>query len=98
MKKFSDFGIKTSVQNFVGDSIKVSRILNRDIVVHDFKIEDSKFGVGKKCLYVQISVGELKHVVFSGSVALAEMIQQVPKEDFPFETKIIKEDERYIFA
>jgi hypothetical protein len=99
MKQFKDFGIKPEVKSFTGDKIKVERILNREVVVHDYRIEDSKYqGKGNgKCLYLQISIGETKHVVFSGSVTLMQMIERVPKADFPFQTTIVKENERLEF-
>jgi len=99
MNRFKDFGIKTELQSFTGDKIKMDRILNREITVHDFRIEDSKYGNGNnKCLYMQISIGETKHVVFTGSVALIDTIQKVPKEKFPFATTIVKENERFEFT
>jgi len=100
MKKFNEFGIKLTVKTFIGDKIKISRILNREIVVHDYKIVDSKYtesGSGK-CLYLQISMGETKYVVFSGSTGLMEQIQAVPAEGFPFTTTIVEMDDRYEFS
>lgn len=96
MKDFKDFGIKTSLQSFTGDKIKMERILNREISVYDFRIEDSKFK--GKCLYLQIAIADIKYVVFTGSGALIEMIQQVPKIEFPFKTTILKENERFEFT
>ncbi len=98
MKRFKDFGIKTPLQSFQGDKIKISRILNREIQVHDYRIENSKYGENNKCLYMQISVGDTKHVLFTGSVVLIETIQQVPKDEFPFLTTIIRENERFEFT
>lgn len=89
MKKFKEFGIKPISQSFTGDKIKIARLLNRAIIIYDFRVEDSKFGSNNKCLYLQIAIDETKHVVFTSSVALTEMIQRVPKTDFPFEATII---------
>jgi hypothetical protein len=36
MHQFKDFGIKPKLQCFVGDKIKMNKVLNREIVVHDF--------------------------------------------------------------
>jgi len=99
MKTFKDFNITPSVDGFTGDKIKTDRILNRQIVVHDYKIEDSKYGEpGKKCLHLQISIGETKHVVFTGSKTLINLIQQVSKQDMPFKATVIKDNERLIFT
>jgi hypothetical protein len=98
VKKFSQFNIQAKTQNFTGDKIKIERLLNREIQVFKFKIEDSKFGNGKRCLHLQIGLGENKHVVFTGSNALMDLITQVPETDFPFSTTIVKENERLQFT
>lgn len=99
MKRFNEFGIKPSINSLQGDKINIKKILNREITVHDFRIEDSKYGNGgSKCLYLQISLNSTKHVVFIGSKNLIDTIQQVPKEDFPFITTIVIENERPEFT
>lgn len=103
MNRFSQFYIKTTTKGFEGDKIKMAKILNREIVVHDFKIEDSRVmafkekGTGK-CLHLQISVEGEMHIVFTSAVGLLEAIQQVPKNKFPFSTTIIEENDRYKFT
>lgn len=103
MNSFSQFNIKASAKGFEGEKIKMSRILNREIVVHDFKIEESKVkdfrerGSGK-CLHMQISFDNRKHIVFTSSSGLMETIQQVPKEGFPFTSTIVQENDRYLFS
>lgn len=100
MKEFSQFGIKSESQRFIGDKIKIVRILNRKIVVLDYRIEKSKFGDGgsDECLHMQIEVDGTRHVVFTGSRNLLEVIQKVPKSDFPFSTTIVKENDMYEFT
>jgi len=101
MNSFSQFNIATASKNFEGDKIKMSKILNREIVVHAFKIEESKVfkdrGSGK-CLHLQISFNNEKHIVFTGSSGLIEVIEQVPASGFPFTTTIKEENERYLFT
>jgi len=101
MNTFSQFNIKIESQAFEGDKIKMSKILNREIVVHHFKIEDSKVfkerGSGK-CLCLQISFDNRKHIVFIGATGLIEVIQKVPETGFPFTTTIVEENERYLFT
>ena len=96
MKNFSEFGLKTSIQKFTGEKIKITKILNKKITVHDYKMEDSKYE--GKCLFMQITHDEEKRVVFTGAKGLIEMIEQIPKGEFPFATTIIEEDERYLFT
>jgi hypothetical protein len=101
MKKFSQFKIEVTSKCFVGDKIKMAKILNREIIVHDFKLGDSKIfldrGTGK-CLQLQISVNEEKHILFTSSIGLIEAIQQVPADDFPFTATIIEENDRFKFT
>lgn len=99
MKTFKDLGIAKTQQGFIGDKIKISKILNREVVVLDYKIENSKYEKGNgKCLHLQIAIGETKHVVFTGSKPLMDTIALVPKPDFPFKTTIIKENEWFEFT
>lgn len=99
MNSFAQFNIKPDISNFQGEKIKVSKILNKKIVVLDYKIETSKFekGDGKR-LVLQIQFDAEKRVVFSGSVYLKQMIQQVPRDQFPFTTTIIEENESLQFS
>lgn len=91
MNKFKDFNIKPQLNSFTGDKINVDRILNTEIEVLQFKIEESKKKIGTKFLTLQIEKSGIKHVVFTGSTVLINMIQQVPEDKFPFKTTIVKE-------
>jgi uroporphyrinogen-III synthase len=98
MNEFKDFGIALPQQEdlFVGDKIKIERIMNRQITVHKYEVRDSKFKGKYLCL--QISIGEEKRIVFSSSISLINIIERVPKTGFPFATTIIKENERFQFT
>lgn len=102
MNNFKDFNIKISQsKKFEGNKIKISKILNREIIVHDFKIDDSKIFTtngNEKCLQLQISFGNTKHVMFTGSNFLIETIKQIPSDGFPFATTIIEDNNRFIFS
>lgn len=98
MNNFKDFGIKPRKQSMEGDKIKMSKVLNREITVHGFKVDDSKAKPGTKYLMMQISIAETKHIVFTGSKNLIELIEQVPVDKFPFTTTIIEENERFEFT
>lgn len=98
MTAFKDLGIKPELSTFTGDKIKIDKILNAEISVLGFKIEDSKVKPGTKLLILQIEKHKTKHVIFSGSTILMQMIQKVPKESFPFTTIIIKESEHLEFT
>ncbi|MCF0070252.1 hypothetical protein LZD49_07200 [Dyadobacter sp. CY261] len=100
VKKFKEFGIQPESKGFVGDKIDVDRIINTEIVVHDYRIETSKYpGKGNsKCLHMQISIGDQKRVVFTGSTVLQYEIQKISKSDFPFETTIVRDNKRLEFT
>ena len=100
MKKFSELGIKSTQKRLTGEKIKISKILNREITVRDYRLETSKFGKNKsgKCLFLQIETEGQKHVVFTGSDVLIDLIQQVPADQFPFTTTIVKEGESFEFT
>jgi hypothetical protein len=103
MNKFDQFDIKVTSKSFIGEKIKISKIFGKEIIVHDWKIEDSKVNAFKergagKCLHLQISIYGEKHIVFTSSCGLLEAIQQVPKTGFPFSTIIIEENDRYKFT
>ncbi len=99
-KRFSDLGIKLSYKSFDGDKIKVDRVLNKEITVLDFRIEKSKYPEkgNPECLYMHIAIENERHVLFTGSRALQEAIKQVQKEDFPFTTTIVRENNRLEFT
>jgi hypothetical protein len=96
MKKFSEFGIEPPVAGFSGDKIKISKILNRKIAVHDFKVEDSKFN-GER-LTLSIEVDDERRVVFTGSRALLDNAKKINRDNLPFETTIVENNDRYLFS
>ena len=98
MNSFKDFNISNERQTFIGTKLEIEQILNREITVHNHKIEPSKFKPGKMCLYMQISVEGRKHVVFTGSTYLQEDIEKIPKTGFPFTTTIVKDGKSLMFT
>lgn len=99
MKKFNEMGIQPEPQAFTGEKTKIHKVLNCEITVLDYRIEDSKFenGNGKR-LKMQIEVKDVKQILFHGSVLLQNTIQKIPKENFPFTTTIIKDNDRLTFS
>ena len=93
MNNFKDFDIKAEINSFTGDKIKIDKVLNKEIKILGFKIEDSKIKLGTKLLTLHITKSEENHVIFTGAKLLMEQIIQVQKEKFPFNTTIVKESE-----
>ncbi len=92
---FSELNIKSDRKSFIGKSIEIEEIKDKEIIVHHYQIGDSKFterGNGR-CLTMQIEFEGTKRVVFSGSGYLMDMIAKVPNDRLPFKTTIIKEKE-----
>jgi len=98
MKSFKEFNIAPVLTSFTGDKIKIDKILNTEITVHAFKIEDSTVKLGTKRLTLQIEKTGTMHVLFSGSTILQQMILAVAAADFPFTTTIKKESEHLEFT
>jgi hypothetical protein len=100
MKDFKDLGIEPSSKSLIGNKIPIDNILNKAITVDRFRITPSRYpGKGNgKCLHIQIGIGEFKHVVFTGSVILMDLIERIPESDFPFTAQIVKEGKRYEFT
>jgi hypothetical protein len=94
--KFSDLGIKSVSNHFKGNKLKISKVLNKSITVHGFTIKPSAYK--GDCLNLQISIGTEYHVIFTGSTVLIDTIKKVPESAFPFETRIIEENEHYEFT
>ena len=91
MNRFKDLNIKTHTDHLMGEKIKMSKILNKDIVITGFKIDVSKYPKNKsgKCLSIQFEIDDEQRVVFTGSDILISVMEQVKKEDLPIETKIV---------
>lgn len=100
MKSFKDLNVKPKEStSFKGDKIKISKVFNREIIVVDYKIKESKYEKSNNnCLWLQIILNDNYHVLFTGSDYLIETIKQIKKEDLPFKTTIVEENERYEFT
>lgn len=98
MFNFKDLGIKPKQDTFTGKKIEIDDILNIEIIVEGFKIQDSTKKAGTKYLTLQIEKEDNKRVVFTGSKNLMDLISQVPVDKFPFKTTIRKNDKRLEFT
>jgi hypothetical protein len=100
MKSFKDLGIKPVNKGLEGKKIDIDRIFNEPIIVNRFQVKDSKYPDKnyEKCLHLEIEFEGRKRVVFTGSKVLIDTITQIPEKEFPFATKIIKENGRFEFV
>ena len=103
MKNFSEMNIVININKFVGDKIKIKKIIGKEIIVHDFKLNDSKIYKNnndsyKECLCLQLEYNSEKHILFSSASTLIDAIKMINKNDFPFKTTIMEINERYMFT
>ena len=68
--RFSDFADET--KSFEGDKKKIDEILNKDILIIDYKIKDSKQHKDTQYVTIQFKIDNINHIVFTGSKVLSE--------------------------
>ena len=62
MNTFNDFGITTTQKAFTGNKINIELLFNKEIIVHAYKIEPSKFeGKGDR-LVIQFTLNDEKRI------------------------------------
>ncbi len=100
MKTFKDFNLKPLSNVFVGDKVKIMKVLNKTIIIHAYKTDPSQYpkNKGGKVMTLQIENNGAKGIIFTGSEYLMQQIKQVPEDGFPFETTIIKNGEHFEFS
>ena len=98
MNQFKDFNIKPEITSLVGDKINISRVLNREITVTNYTVRPSLYEKSENCLWLEFQLKGNKHVLFTSGTILIQQIEKVPKESFPFNATIIKENEYYEFT
>ena len=99
MNRFSDFADATS-PILDGKKISMEEVLEREIIVLNFRVKDTKFTDAKnpQCLTVQFSFVDRpddRRVVFSGSSVLIRQLEQY-KAKLPF-TSVIQEGWKILY-
>ncbi len=99
MTTFRDLNINTHPDLMMGEKVKISKVLNRDIQITNYRIVESKYPKNKsgKCLHLQFKLGDELKILFTGSDVLIHTIEQVKSEDLPIFCQIIQEGEHYEF-
>lgn len=100
IKRFSDLGITVTNKKFVGEKIRLAKVIGIEILVHAYYIKPSKYPErgSDKCLWLQISVDGKKYVAFSIAKILMESIVKIPEDSFPFLTTVINTNDFYEFT
>jgi hypothetical protein len=95
MRNFAEFDIKPETKSLIGKSISVNEVFDREIIVHHYKVTESKYK-GKNsehCLNIQIELDGKLRVIFTGSKNLLQTLNKVPEDvGFPFKAKIVKRE------
>jgi hypothetical protein len=99
MKTFKELNINTHPDLMIGEKVKISKVLNREILITNYRIVESKYPKNKsgKCLHLQFKLGDEFKILFTGSDVLIHTIEQVKTEDLPIACQIIQEGEHYEF-
>ena len=99
LKKFSDFAVDESPLE--GEKIKIDDIVNKEIVVLNYAVKNSKFANANSSKYLTIQFTEAnsneKKVVFTGSTVLADQCEKYCNQ-IPFTATIKKIKKFYTFA
>ena len=80
-----------------GVKMRLEQILNREILVTDFRIMKSKHHPDQDCLQFQYLLDNQVCVSFTGSCVLIDQISSVG-ENIPFNTTVVKIDRYYSFS
>ena len=80
-----------------GIKMRLDQILNREILVTDFRLMKSKHHPGQDCLQIQFLLDDQVCVSFTGSVVLIDQITSVG-ENIPFNTTVVKIDRYFSFS
>lgn len=93
--RFSDFAEET--KSFEGDKKKIDEILDKDILIIDYKIKDSKQHKNTQYITIQFKIDDETFITFNGSKVLSEQLEKY-KDNIPFYTQIKKIDKYYTFT
>lgn len=85
MNKFSDF----AEEKFIGEKIKISKVLNKEIKVLAFQVKKSKIEKDGFYIQMQIEVDDERKVLFTNSSVLKDQLEKY-KDNLPFITTIIQ--------
>ena len=94
MQKFAEFARE---RQFEGDKIPIADVLNKEIVVREYRVSSSKVKQGTDYVSIQIEVDGKPRVIFTGSTVLVRQLEEY-KDYLPFEATIKKVRDFYTFT
>lgn len=93
MNKFSDF----AEEKFIGEKIKISKVLNKEIKVLAFQVNKSKIEKDGFYIQMQIEVDDERKVLFTNSSVLKDQLEKY-KDNLPFITTTIQPKKYFSFS
>lgn len=93
MNKFSDF----AEEKFIGEKIKISKVLNKEIKVLAFQVKKSKIEKDGFYIQMQIEVDDERKVLFTNSSVLKDQLEKY-KDNLLFITTIIQPKKYFSFS
>ncbi len=97
MTEYPKFGDFADVATFDGDKLPLGDILDKTILVLDYKIKDSKKRQGTKYVTINFKLDDKPYVVFTASQVLTDQLTKY-KDKIPFYTTIKKINNYYTFS
>jgi len=95
MLKFSDFA--EEVRPLDGKKVKIAEILNKKMVVINYKIKQSQYKKGSdRYATIQAEIDDERLVIFTGSLILIEQLEKYG-DKMPFEAEIKQIDKFFTF-
>ena len=95
MKRFSDFAKEEKPLD--GEKIKIDDLLNKEVIVKDFKIAKSKYEGKGDYMTLQVEENGETRVSFTGSSVLINQCKKY-QDEMPFQTVIKKVERYYTFS
>ena len=98
MRTFKDLNLEPLVlDNFTDPKIDIKEVINKEIIIHAFKIKPSKFK-DKNYLDIQIEFNKEKRVLWIEGILLTHYLKKAKEKDgFPFIVTIIRPSGAYEF-
>lgn len=97
--RFSDFSVSHHVLD--GEKTKISSILNKEIIVLDFKVKKSRYETDRYCA-VQFAYPEDEnehYIFFTGSGVIISMLEESKAEEhLPFITTVRKINKYFVLS
>jgi len=93
--RFGDFAEEANV--FEGTKKRIDDLLNKEILILNFKIKDSKQRKGTSYATVQFRLEDIEYIFFTGSNVIIDQLNKY-KNNMPFHAIIKKIDKYYTFT